>query len=243
MPSVRVARPSGRWGRPWRRRRGRLARPRRPPPAYLVPVGAHGLGAGSGPGSSTTCSASPGWYPTAHGTTMADRWSAAPRDPGVGRSTTITAIAHRGNTVVTAGPDPEVPRQPRRPHAPVRRSPRSEWPAWWPVLVPLVIVLVGAWTYRWVDEDAFIDFRIIHNLLAGYGPVFNVGERVEVGLRPVVDVHPGRSARDDARGVPRVDLGGARPGVHGRRLPGRRPGRRPPRARATTRAPSCRSAC
>ena len=36
---------------------------------------------------------------------------------------------------------------------------------WWPMVVPVVIVLVGAWVYRWVDEDAFINFRIIDNLL------------------------------------------------------------------------------
>ena len=52
-------------------------------------------------------------------------------------------------------------------------------------MVPLLIVLAGAWTYRWVDEDAFINFRIIHNLLAGFGPVFNVGERVEVDSDPL----------------------------------------------------------
>ena len=57
--------------------------------------------------------------------------------------------------------------------------------SWWPVLVPVVIVLVGAWTYRWVDEDAFINFRVVHNLLAGHGPVFNVGERVEVDSDPL----------------------------------------------------------
>jgi arabinofuranosyltransferase len=56
---------------------------------------------------------------------------------------------------------------------------------WWPVLVPVVIVLVGAWLYRWVDEDAFINFRIIDNLLAGHGLVFNVGERVEVDSDPL----------------------------------------------------------
>ncbi|HLH27407.1 MAG TPA: hypothetical protein VKW77_00750, partial [Acidimicrobiales bacterium] len=56
---------------------------------------------------------------------------------------------------------------------------------WWPVLVPLVVVLVGAWHYRWVDEDAFIDFRVVHNVLAGHGPVFNVGERVEVDSDPL----------------------------------------------------------
>ncbi|MHB8429459.1 MAG: hypothetical protein ACYDDZ_02875 [Acidimicrobiales bacterium] len=62
---------------------------------------------------------------------------------------------------------------------------RSSKVRWWPLVVPLVVVLVGAWLYRWVDEDAFINFRIIHNLLAGYGPVFNVGERVEVDSDPL----------------------------------------------------------
>jgi arabinofuranosyltransferase len=56
---------------------------------------------------------------------------------------------------------------------------------WWPVVVPVVVVLVGAWLYRWVDEDAFINFRIIDNLLAGHGLVFNVGERVEVSSDPL----------------------------------------------------------
>jgi arabinofuranosyltransferase len=46
-------------------------------------------------------------------------------------------------------------------------------------------VLIGAWTYRWVQEDAFINFRIIGNLLAGHGPVFNIGERVEAYSDPL----------------------------------------------------------
>jgi arabinofuranosyltransferase len=45
--------------------------------------------------------------------------------------------------------------------------------------------MVGAWSYRWVQEDAFIDFRIIGNLLAGHGPVYNLGERVEVYSNPL----------------------------------------------------------
>jgi arabinofuranosyltransferase len=53
------------------------------------------------------------------------------------------------------------------------------------VVVPVLVVLVGAWIYRWVDEDAFINFRIIANLLAGHGPVFNLGERVEVSSDPL----------------------------------------------------------
>ena len=28
----------------------------------------------------------------------------------------------------------------------------------WPVLVPLVVVLVGAWTYRWVDEHGVVHY-------------------------------------------------------------------------------------
>jgi arabinofuranosyltransferase len=49
----------------------------------------------------------------------------------------------------------------------------------------VVVVLAGAWTYRWVQDDAFINFRIIANLLAGHGPVFNVGERVEAYSDPL----------------------------------------------------------
>jgi arabinofuranosyltransferase len=78
-----------------------------------------------------------------------------------------------GAAAVTAGDGPPVPDGARG------------GLAWWPVLVPLVVVLVGAWTYRWVDEDAFINFRVVHNLLAGHGPVFNVGERVEVSSDPL----------------------------------------------------------
>ena len=62
------------------------------------------------------------------------------------------------------------------------RRPVASWAL---VAVPTIIVLAGAWSYRWVQEDAFIDFRIIGNLLAGYGPVFNVGERVEVYSDPL----------------------------------------------------------
>ena len=57
--------------------------------------------------------------------------------------------------------------------------------SWMVLAVPLAVVLVGAWSYRWVQEDAFINFRIIGNLLAGNGPVFNVGERVEVYSDPL----------------------------------------------------------
>ena len=41
------------------------------------------------------------------------------------------------------------------------------------------------WSRRWVAEDAFIDLRIVRHLLAGHGPVFNVGERVEAYTSPL----------------------------------------------------------
>ena len=70
------------------------------------------------------------------------------------------------------------------PHAD-RHRPASRVAAWWPVVVPIVIVVIGAWVYRWVDEDAFINFRIIDNLAAGHGLVYNLGERVEVSSDPL----------------------------------------------------------
>jgi arabinofuranosyltransferase len=57
--------------------------------------------------------------------------------------------------------------------------------SWAVVLVPVVIVGVGAWSHRWVTEDAFIDFRVVGNILSGNGPVFNVGERVEAYTDPL----------------------------------------------------------
>jgi arabinofuranosyltransferase len=66
-----------------------------------------------------------------------------------------------------------------------RAGPPIRLPRWWPVVVPVMIVLVGAWLYRWVDEDAFINFRIIDNLVAGHGLVYNLGERVEVDSDPL----------------------------------------------------------
>jgi arabinofuranosyltransferase len=36
-----------------------------------------------------------------------------------------------------------------------------------------------------VSEDAFIDLRVVDNLLAGHGPVFNPGERVEAYTNPL----------------------------------------------------------
>lgn len=47
------------------------------------------------------------------------------------------------------------------------------------VSVPILALAVIAWQHRWVSDDGFINFRVVDNIFAGHGPVFNAGERVE----------------------------------------------------------------
>jgi len=47
------------------------------------------------------------------------------------------------------------------------------------LLLPAVLVGIGGWIHRWTDEDAFINYRIVDQIFAGHGPVFNAGERIE----------------------------------------------------------------
>jgi len=51
---------------------------------------------------------------------------------------------------------------------------------WLSVLVVTVLFGWGAWQRRWIADDGLIVLRTVRNLLAGNGPVFNMGERVEV---------------------------------------------------------------
>ncbi|BDH55221.1 flagellar motor control protein ZomB [Tsukamurella sp. PLM1] len=51
---------------------------------------------------------------------------------------------------------------------------------WLGVLACAVLFGYGAWQRRWIADDGLIVLRTVRNLLAGNGPVFNVGERVEV---------------------------------------------------------------
>src|SRR3972149_4054050 len=37
----------------------------------------------------------------------------------------------------------------------------------------------------WISDDAFITFRSMENFLHGYGPVFNIGERVQTFTHPL----------------------------------------------------------
>lgn len=50
---------------------------------------------------------------------------------------------------------------------------------------PAIVLAVLGYSRRWVTEDAFIVFRVVDNLLSGYGPVFNVDERVEAYTNPL----------------------------------------------------------
>jgi len=74
-------------------------------------------------------------------------------------------------------PDGSTPAPPRAgwPSEPLRD--RAEF-----ALIALVTVAAGVagWLHRWTADDAFINFRVVDNLLAGDGPVYNAGERVEV---------------------------------------------------------------
>jgi arabinofuranosyltransferase len=47
------------------------------------------------------------------------------------------------------------------------------------IALPLGMMAVGARSHLWLDDDGFINLRVVRNLLEGHGPVFNIGERVE----------------------------------------------------------------
>ncbi len=52
-------------------------------------------------------------------------------------------------------------------------------------VLPLVVLAIGAWHYRWMSDDGFINLRVVRQIEAGHGPVFNRGERVEAGTSPL----------------------------------------------------------
>ena len=72
----------------------------------------------------------------------------------------------------------------------------ARWPAfrftptvrislWFGVVVVGVLYAWGAWQRRWIADDGLIVLRTVRNLLAGNGPVFNSGERVEANTSTV----------------------------------------------------------
>ena len=72
----------------------------------------------------------------------------------------------------------------------------ARWPAfpydvtvrislWVSVVVVAALFGWGAWERRWIADDGLIVLRTVRNLLAGNGPVFNAGERVEANTSTV----------------------------------------------------------
>lgn len=53
------------------------------------------------------------------------------------------------------------------------------------ILLPVVFLFCQGYTHRWNSEDAFITFRVVKNILNGYGPVYNIDERVEAYTHPL----------------------------------------------------------
>ncbi|OZC53302.1 hypothetical protein CH289_10040 [Rhodococcus sp. RS1C4] len=53
------------------------------------------------------------------------------------------------------------------------------------VIVTSVLFFIGAWERRWIADDGLIVLRTVRNLLAGNGPVFNAGERVETNTSTI----------------------------------------------------------
>ncbi|MFI6870938.1 flagellar motor control protein ZomB [Nocardia sp. NPDC050406] len=47
------------------------------------------------------------------------------------------------------------------------------------IALTATLFAVGGWQRRWIADDGLIVLRTVRNLLAGNGPVFNAGERVE----------------------------------------------------------------
>jgi arabinofuranosyltransferase len=86
---------------------------------------------------------------------------------------------------------PKIPAPSRRPVA--RAVGRPPFPyhstvrvsLWASVVVVAVLFGWGAWQRRWIADDGLIVLRTVRNLLAGNGPVFNEGERIEANTSVV----------------------------------------------------------
>jgi arabinofuranosyltransferase len=51
--------------------------------------------------------------------------------------------------------------------------------------LPVVVLAVLAWTHRSMFFDGYIYLHVVQNVLAGHGPVFNAGQRVEAFTSPL----------------------------------------------------------
>ena len=53
------------------------------------------------------------------------------------------------------------------------------------LFIPLGVFLVKTWDVRWIGDDGLINTRVVENILDGFGPVYNLGERVEAFTSPL----------------------------------------------------------
>jgi arabinofuranosyltransferase len=85
----------------------------------------------------------------------------------------------------------KIPGPSRRPVATLVGRPSFPYDAtvrvslWTSVAVVAVLFGWGTWQRRWIADDGLIVLRTVRNLLAGNGPVFNAGERVEANTSVV----------------------------------------------------------
>jgi arabinofuranosyltransferase len=56
---------------------------------------------------------------------------------------------------------------------------------WISVGLTAILFSWGAWQRRWIADDGLIVLRTVRNLMAGNGPVFNAGERVEANTSTI----------------------------------------------------------
>ncbi|MBK5287164.1 MAG: hypothetical protein JJE46_01730 [Acidimicrobiia bacterium] len=56
---------------------------------------------------------------------------------------------------------------------------------WALCVLPVAIFAIQAWDHRWILDDGFINFRIVRQIEAGNGPVYNAGQRVEAFTSPL----------------------------------------------------------
>ncbi len=66
-----------------------------------------------------------------------------------------------------------------------RAAVRAQSLTWLLFALPLVVLAVGSWRYRWMSDDGFINLRVVRQIQDGHGPVFNAGERVEASTSPL----------------------------------------------------------
>jgi arabinofuranosyltransferase len=65
-----------------------------------------------------------------------------------------------------------------------RPSMRLHPSVWLAAAIPVVLLLAAGYARRWAGDDGFINFRIVRQLMAGHGFVFNAGERCEAATSP-----------------------------------------------------------